>query len=83
MHNELKRVLCVALIAGAAITACTGGEANKDQMAAGIDSLAKQRDSTMARMDSAGVIHSDSTRADSLRRDSLMKDSTAKATKRP
>jgi hypothetical protein len=60
-----------ALAIAASMAACTGGEANKDQIAAGIDSLTKQRESTKARMDSGGVIQNDSTRADSLRRDSL------------
>lgn len=83
MRNELRRFLCAAALIGASIAACTGGEATKDQMAAGIDSLSKQRDSTMARMDSTGVIRSDSTHADSVRRDSIRRDSINRATKRP
>jgi len=70
VQQQVSRLL-IALAIAASAAACTGGEATKDQMAAGIDSLAKQRDTTIAHMDSAGVVHNDSTRADSVRRDSL------------
>ena len=69
--HEKRVVLAVAsvLLTGAAL-ACGGDDAGKAQMQAAADSLGKQRDSAMAKMDSAGVIHSDSTHADTTKRDS-------------
>lgn len=50
-----------------------GGKEGQDKMQAAVDSMTKQRDSAMARMDSAGVIHNDTARIDSTKRDSARK----------
>jgi hypothetical protein len=49
--------------------ACSGKDLGKDKMQAAVDSMTKQRDSTMSRMDSAGVVHADTTRIDTVKRD--------------
>ena len=58
---------CAVLSATA--LACSGKDLGKDKMQAAVDSMTKQRDSTMSRMDSAGVIHSDTARIDTVKRD--------------
>jgi len=67
--RRLMLAMASALVSAAAL-ACGGDDAGKAQMQAAADSLGKQRDSAMAKMDSAGVIHSDSVHADSTQRDS-------------
>jgi len=72
MTKRERRVvlaMATAFLSGAAL-ACGGDDAGKAQMQAAVDSLGKQRDSAMAKMDSAGVIHNDSTHADTTKRDS-------------
>ena len=66
---------CAVLSASA--FACSGKDLGKDKMQAAVDSMTKTRDSTMSRMDSAGVVHSDTARIDTLKK----RDTTA--TKRP
>jgi hypothetical protein len=58
---------CAVLSASA--FACSGKDLGKDKMQAAVDSMTKQRDSTMSRMDSAGVVHSDTARIDTVKRD--------------
>jgi hypothetical protein len=70
MHGLLRGTL----IAGACVLgllACSGKDLGKDKMQAAVDSMTKQRDSTMSRMDSAGVVHADTARIDSAKRDTL------------
>ena len=69
----------VAGLAGllCAIGACSGKPVDKGTMQAAVDSMTKQRDSTMSRMDSAGVVHSDTARIDTTKRD------TTGTTKKP
>ena len=62
-------VLASAAVMGVSAVACSGKDLGKDKMEAAVDSITKQRDSTMSRMDSAGVVHSDTTRIDSVKRD--------------
>jgi len=61
-----------AMVAGScmlAALACSGKDLGQEKMQAAVDSMTKQRDSTMSRMDSAGVVHADTAHADSVKRD--------------
>jgi hypothetical protein len=74
MHVQ-KRVMLAGAAAFLCATAvaCGGDNAGKAEMQAAADSMTKQRDSAMAKMDSAGVIHTDSARRDTTRHDSTTK----------
>jgi hypothetical protein len=82
MRYALSRVLFVAalLIGPGFVLGCGGDDTEVGQFQKAADSMMTRRDSTIARMDSAGVVQ-DSTRADSTRTDSTRRDTTS--TKRP
>jgi len=61
--------LASAVVLSAGALACSGKDLGQDKMQAAVDSMTKQRDSTMSRMDSAGVVHSDTARIDTVKRD--------------
>jgi hypothetical protein len=77
MLTRLERSLMVlaVLACGAGMSACGGGESDQQQLESAVDSLTVQRDSTIARMDSAGVVH-----ADTLHRDSTADTTAARRT---
>ena len=72
MMNVQMRVMVAgaATLLCATALACGGDNAGKAQMQAAADSMTKQRDSAMSKMDSAGVIHTDSAQTDTTKHDS-------------
>lgn len=77
MLTRLERslMLLAAVACAAGMAACGGGEADQQQLQSAVDSLTVQRDSTISRMDSAGVVH-----ADTLHRDSTADTTAARRT---
>ena len=65
MLGILKGAMLASTCVLAAL-ACSGKDLGQDKMQAAVDSMTKQRDSTMSRMDSAGVVHSDTARIDTV-----------------